>query len=80
MIINDFIHMFAKHLVQFRIRLGGWYDVGMVLILNLPANAPYIMGHQVGCDIPLSLCSPLPKYRPSRTWLQGNDCSVLDIP
>jgi hypothetical protein len=54
MISNDFMHMFAKHLVQFRIGLGGRYDVGVVLILNLPANAPYIPGHQVvdcGCDI-----------------------------
>jgi hypothetical protein len=56
MISNDFIHMFAKHLVQFRIGLGGRYDVGMVLILNLLANAPYIPGHQVvdcECDIPV---------------------------
>jgi hypothetical protein len=43
-----------KHLVQFRIGFGGRYDVGVVLILNLPANAPYIPWHQVidrGCDI-----------------------------
>jgi hypothetical protein len=56
MISNDFMHMFAKHLVQFRIGLGGRYDVGVVLILNLPTNAPYILGHQVvdrGCDIPI---------------------------
>jgi hypothetical protein len=56
MISNDFMHMFAKHLVQFRIGLGGRYDVGTVLILNLPMNAPYILGHQVvdhGCDIPI---------------------------
>jgi hypothetical protein len=45
MISNDFMHMFSKHLVQFRIGLGGRYDVGVVLILNLPANAPYIMGY-----------------------------------
>jgi hypothetical protein len=54
MISNDFMYMFAKHLVQFRIGLGGRYNVGMVLILNLSANAPYILGHQVidhGCDI-----------------------------
>jgi hypothetical protein len=56
MISNDFMHMFAKHLVQFRIGLGGRYDVGVVLILNLPVNAPYILGHQVvdrWCDIPV---------------------------
>jgi hypothetical protein len=56
MISNDFMHMFAKHLVQFWIGLGGRYDVGVVLILNLPTNAPYILGHQVvdhGCDIPI---------------------------
>jgi hypothetical protein len=56
MISNNFMHMFAKHLVQFQIGLGGRYDVGMVLILNLPANAPYILGHQVvdrRCDIPI---------------------------
>jgi hypothetical protein len=56
MISNDFMHMFAKRLVQFWIGLGGRYDVGLVLILNLPANAPYILGHQVvdhGCDIPI---------------------------
>jgi hypothetical protein len=56
MISNDFMHMFAKHLVQFPIGLGGRYDVGMVLILNLPMNAPYILGHQEvdrGCDIPV---------------------------
>jgi hypothetical protein len=54
MISNDFMHIFANHLVQFRIGLGGRYDVGVVLILNLPSNAPYIPGHQVvdrGCDI-----------------------------
>jgi hypothetical protein len=56
MISNDFMHMFAKHLVQFQIGLAGRYDVGMVLILNLPVNAPYIPEHQVvdrGCDIPV---------------------------
>jgi hypothetical protein len=56
MISNDFMHMFAKHLVQFRIGLGGRYDVSVVLILNLPTNALYIPGHQVvdrGCDIPV---------------------------
>jgi hypothetical protein len=56
MISNDFMHIFANHLVQFRIGLGGRYDVGMVLILNLPVNAPYILGHQMvnrGCDIPV---------------------------
>jgi hypothetical protein len=56
MISNDFMHVFAKHLVQFWIRLGGRYDVGVVLILNLPTNAPYIPRHQVtdrGCDIPI---------------------------
>jgi hypothetical protein len=56
MISNDFMHMFAKHLVLFRIGLGRRYDVGMVLILNLPMNTPYILGHQVvnrGCDTPI---------------------------
>jgi hypothetical protein len=42
MISNDFMYMIAMHLVQFRIGLGGRYDVGVVLILNLPVNAPYI--------------------------------------
>jgi hypothetical protein len=42
MISNDFMYMIATHLVQFRIGLGGRYDVGVVLILNLPVNAPYI--------------------------------------
>jgi hypothetical protein len=54
MISDDFMQMFVKHLVQFRIGLGGRYDVDVVLILNLPTNAPYILGHQVvdrGCDI-----------------------------
>jgi hypothetical protein len=54
MISNDFMHMFAKHLVQFQIGLGGRYDVGVVLILNLPANAPYILGHQAGVIFLLS--------------------------
>jgi hypothetical protein len=56
MISNDFMRMFVNHLVQFRIGLGGRYDVGMVFILNLSANAPYIPGHQVvdrGCNIPV---------------------------
>jgi hypothetical protein len=56
MISNDFMHMIAKHLVQLWIGLGGRYDVSVVLILNLPMNAPYILGHQVvdhGCDIPI---------------------------
>jgi hypothetical protein len=56
MISNDFMYMIATHLVQFWIGLGGRYDVGMVLILNLPMNAPYIPGHQVvdhGCDVPI---------------------------
>jgi hypothetical protein len=56
MINNDFMHIFAKHLVQFWIILGGKYDVGVVLILNLPMNAPYIPGHQVvdcRCNIPV---------------------------
>jgi hypothetical protein len=56
MISNDFMHMFTKHLVQFWIGLGGRYDVGVVLILNLPTNASYFLGHRVidrGCDIPV---------------------------
>jgi hypothetical protein len=56
MISNDFMYMFTMHLVQFWIGLGGRYDAGMVLILNLSTNAPYILGHQVvdrGCDIPI---------------------------
>jgi hypothetical protein len=56
MISIDFMHLFTKYLVQFWIGLGGRYDVGMVLILNLPMNAPYILGHQVvdrKCDIPI---------------------------
>jgi hypothetical protein len=56
LISNDFMLMFVKHLVQFRIGIGGRYDVGMVFILNLPMNAPYIIGHQLvdhGCDIPV---------------------------
>jgi hypothetical protein len=56
MIDNDFMHMFAKRLAQSSSELSGRGSVGVVLILYLPANAPYIPGHQVvyhGCDIPI---------------------------
>jgi hypothetical protein len=81
MISNDFMHMFTKHLVQFWIELGGRYDIGVVLILNLSANASYISGHQVidrGYDIPVEFyVAHSPEYRLSKTWLLGKDCSVL---
>jgi hypothetical protein len=55
MIDNDFMHMFVKLLAQASSELSGRGSVGVVLRLYLPANAPYILGHQVvdrGCDIP----------------------------
>jgi hypothetical protein len=54
MIDNDFMHMFTKCLAQSSSELSGKGSVGMVIRLYLPANAPYIPGHQVvdrGCDI-----------------------------
>jgi hypothetical protein len=56
MIDNDFMHMFAKRLAQSSSELSGRGSVGAVLRLYLPANAPYILGHQVvdcGYDIPI---------------------------
>jgi hypothetical protein len=56
MIDNDFMHMFAKCLAQSSSELSGRGSVDMLLRLYLPANAPYILGHQVvdhGCDIPI---------------------------
>jgi hypothetical protein len=56
MIDNDFMHMFAKRLAQSSSELSGRGSVGVVLRLYLPANAPYIPGHQVvdrRCDIPV---------------------------
>jgi hypothetical protein len=44
---TNYAHMFAKRLVQFRIRLGGRRNISVVFILGLPVNAPYILGQQV---------------------------------
>jgi hypothetical protein len=39
-------------------RVSGRHCVSVVLIRCLPADAPYILGHQVdrGCDIPIESC------------------------
>ena len=55
MIGNEFMHEFAKRLIQYLSRLSGGHYRGMVLRYCLPANALYMPGHVVdrGCDTPV---------------------------
>jgi hypothetical protein len=52
MIDDEFMHMFAKHLIQYLSELSGWHYVSMVLRYCLPTDALYMSGHVVerGCD------------------------------
>ena len=55
MIDDEFIHMFAKCLVQYSSELSGRHYVSVVLKYCLPTNAFYTLGHVVdhGCDTPV---------------------------
>jgi hypothetical protein len=55
MIDDGFMHIFAKHLIQYSSELSGWHYVSMVLRYFLPADARYVPGHVVEheCDTPV---------------------------
>jgi hypothetical protein len=55
MIIDEFMHMFAKSLAQYSSELSGRHYISVVLKYCLPADAFYILGHVVdhGCDTPI---------------------------
>jgi hypothetical protein len=52
MIDNEFMHKFAKRLVQYSSELSGRYHVCVVLKYCLPADTLYVLGHVVDreCD------------------------------
>ena len=52
MIDDEFMHMFAKRLVEYSSELSGWHYVSMVLKYCLPADALYTPSHVVDrkCD------------------------------
>ena len=52
MIDIEFMHIFAKRLVQYSSELSGRHYLSMVLQYCLPADALYTLGHVVdhGCD------------------------------
>jgi hypothetical protein len=55
MIDDEFMHMFAKHLIQYSSELSGRHYVSIVLRYCLPMDALYMSGHVVdrGCDTPV---------------------------
>ena len=55
MIDEEFMHIFAKRLVQYSTELSGRHYVSVVLKYCLPTNAFYTLGHVVdhGCDTPV---------------------------
>ena len=55
MIDDEFMHMFAKLLVQYSSKLSDQHYVSMVLIYGLPVDAFCTLGHVVdrGCDTPI---------------------------
>ena len=83
MIYDEFMHMFAKLLAQYSSELSGQHYVSMVLRYCLPVDAFCILDHVVdcGCDTPTeSFVVRLPVCRASRTRLQRETSSVLDLP
>ena len=83
MIDYQYMHMFAKHLAQYPSELSGRHYVSMVLRYCLPTDAFCTLGHVVdcGCDTPTeSFVVRLPVCRASRTRLQRETSSVLDLP
>jgi hypothetical protein len=52
MIVDEYMHMFIEHLIQYSSELSGRHYVSMVLRYCLPMDALYIPGHVVdhGCD------------------------------
>jgi hypothetical protein len=55
MINDEYMHMFAKRLIQYSSELSGRHYVSMVLKYCLPTDALYMPGHVVdrGCDTPV---------------------------
>jgi hypothetical protein len=47
MIDDEFMHMFAKRLIQYSSELSGRHYVSMVLRYCLPTDALYMLGHVV---------------------------------
>jgi hypothetical protein len=52
MIVDEYMHMFIEHLIQYSSELSGRHYVSMVLRYCLPMDALYMPGHVVdhGCD------------------------------
>jgi hypothetical protein len=55
MIDDEYMHMFAKRLIQFSRELSGRHYVSMVLRYCLPADALYMPSHVIDreCDTPV---------------------------
>jgi hypothetical protein len=55
MINDEYMHIFAKLLIQYSSELSGRHYVSMVLRYCLPVDALYMPGHVIdrGCDTPV---------------------------
>jgi hypothetical protein len=83
MIDDEFMHMFAKRLIQYSSELSGRHYVSIVLRYCLLADAPYTLGHMVDrrCDTPIESfvvhSSYVEQVEPS---YEGRAGSVLKLP
>jgi hypothetical protein len=83
MIDDEFMHMFAKHLIQYSSELSGRHYVSMVFRYCLPMDALYMLGHVIDhrCDTPIeSFVVHSPYVEQVEPGYEGRAGSVLKLP
>jgi hypothetical protein len=80
MIDDEYMHMFAKLLIQFSRELSGWHYGSMVLRYCLSTDALYMLGHVIDhrCDTPVEsfvVHSPYVEQVELRLQRKGELCS-----
>jgi hypothetical protein len=83
MIDDEFMHMFAKHLIQYSSELSGWHYVSMVFRYCLPMDALYLIGYVIDhrCDTPIeSFVVHSPYVEQVEPGYKGRAGSVLKLP
>jgi hypothetical protein len=83
MIDDEFMHMFAKHLIKYSSELSGQHYVSMVFRYCLPMDALYMLGHVIDhrCDTPIeSFVVHSPYVEQVEPGYEGRAGSVLKLP
>jgi hypothetical protein len=83
MIDDEFMHMFAKHLIQYSSELSGRHYVSMVFRYCLPMDVLYMLGHVIDhrCDTPIeSFVVHSPYVEQVEPGYEGRAGSVLKLP